>query len=113
LNTPGGSDGGVLDHLGERIAAIGGVDQRQFLGVVAQHVGDAFEEPRALERRGVAPGREGGLGRGDGGIDIGRAAICDRTERFTGAGIDGVGIAVGFRSVPLAAVKGVAMFGQN
>ncbi len=86
-------DGGVLDHLGERIAAIGGVDQRQFLGVVAQHSGDALQQPRPLERRRVAPGRERRLGRAHRGIDIGCAAIGDRAERFTGAGIDRVGVA--------------------
>ena len=101
-----------LDHLGEGIAAIGGVDHRQFLGVLAQHIGDALEHPRAFERRRVAPGRERRLGGGHRGVDIGCAAIGDRAERFTGAGIDGVGGAAGFRLVPFAAIEGVAMLGQ-
>ena len=105
-------DGRVLDHLGKRIAAIGGVDQRQFLGVVAQHIGDALEEPRAFERRRIAPGRERRLGRAHRGVDIGRAAIGDRAEQFTGAGIDGVGGAAGFGLVPFAAIEGVAMLRQ-
>ena len=105
-------DGRVAHHLGIGIAAIGGVDHRQFLGVLAQHIGDALQKPRAFERRRIAPSREGRLGRIHRGVDIGRAAIGDRPERFTGAGIDGVGGAAGFRLVPFAAVEGVAMLGQ-
>ena len=37
-----GGDSGVHHHLVHRIAAIGGVDQREFVGVLAQHIGDTF-----------------------------------------------------------------------
>jgi hypothetical protein len=48
--------------------------------VLAQHVGDALEQPRAFEWRRVAPAVEGFLRRTDGGIDIGGAAIGDRAR---------------------------------
>ena len=105
-------DRGVAHHLGIGIAAIGGVDHRQFLGVLAQHIGDALEQARTLERRRVAPGRERGLGRIHRGVDIGGAAIGHRPERLGRSGIDGVGAAAGDRLVPLAAVKGVAVLRQ-
>ena len=36
-------DGRVHHHLMNRIAAIGGVDHGEFVGVLAQYVGDALE----------------------------------------------------------------------
>ena len=87
-----GGDGRVHHHLVHRIAAIGGVDHRQFVGMLAQHVGDALEEARALERRRIAPAVEGFLRRADRGIDIGGAAIGDGPSDFAGAGIDRVDI---------------------
>jgi hypothetical protein len=95
-----------------RIAAVGGVDHGELVGVLAQHRGDALEQPRALERRRVAPAVERLLGRLYGGIDVVGAAVGDRAERFAGAGIDGVDVVAGLRLVPGAAIKGIAMLRQ-
>ena len=106
-----GGDGGVHHHLTHRIATVGGVDQRQFLGALAQHIGDALKEPRALERRRVAPTIEGFLRRADRGIDVVCAAIGDGAERLARAGIDRVDMAAGFRRMPGATVKRITMVG--
>ena len=105
-------NGRIHDHLVHRIAAIGGVDHRQLLGVLAQHVGDTLEQPRALEWRRVAPAVEGLFGRADRGLDIRGVAIGEGTKRLAGARIDRIDIAAGFRLVPFAAIEGVAMLGQ-
>src|SRR3984885_3957697 len=102
----------VAHHFGIGVAAIGGVDHRQLFGVLAQDIGDAFEQSRPFERRRVAPRRGCRLGRAHRRADIVGATFRDRTERFTGAGIDRIGGATGFRLVPFAAIEGVAMFGQ-
>ena len=76
------------DHLAHRIAAIGGVDHREFAGIVAQHCATRFRILRALERRHAPPFLEAGRGRGDGGLGVGGAAIGDLAEALAGAGID-------------------------
>jgi hypothetical protein len=103
----------VGEHLLDRIAAIGGIDHGEFAGVLAQDLRDPLEDARALQRRHAPPFAERGFGRRDRGIHVGRAAIRDLAERFTGAGIDGVGVAAVLRRMPLAAVIGVAMLGQG
>ena len=94
-----------LDHLGDRIAAVGGVDHRQLLRVLAQHLGD--RGAACLARSSGSTWRqllEGGLGRRDRGIHVGRARIGDLAERLAGAGIDRVGLAARLRRMPRAAV---------
>jgi hypothetical protein len=97
----------------ERVAAIGGIDQRQLFGVLAQDGGDALEHPGSLERRHVAPFGERRLGRGHGGIDVIGAAIGHGSKRLAGTGIDRIRMTAGFRLVPFAAVIGAAVLGQD
>ena len=65
----------------DRIAAVGGIDHRELLRVLAQHLGDALEHLGALERQHVAPFLECGLGGGHRRIDVGGAGVRDLAER--------------------------------
>ena len=107
-----GRDHGVAHHLAHRIAAIGGVDHGQFVGIVAQHLRDAPQDLGALERQHAPPFLERRGGRGDRGVDVGCAAIGDLAEDSRRYRADAVGIAAVLRLVPGAAVIGVAMLGQ-
>ena len=73
-------DGCVHHHLMHGIAAVGGVDHREFVGVFPQDRGDALEQARALERRRVAPAVERLLRRLHGSVDVVGAAIGERAE---------------------------------
>ena len=106
-------DHGVAHHFTHRIAAIGGIDHRKLAGIVAQHLCDALQDLRALERQHAPPFLEGRGCRSDSRFRVGRAAIGDFAKAFAGAGRDAFGIAAVFRLVPLPAVIGVAMLGQR
>jgi len=63
-----------------RIAAVGGVDHRQLVGILAQDRGDALEDTRAFERWRVAPTVERLLGHLHRRVDVVGAAISERAE---------------------------------
>ena len=103
---------GVADHLGDRIAAVGGVDHRELLRMLAQHRRNALEHLGALERQHVAPVLECGLRGGDRRIDVGGAASATLPSDFARARIDRVGLAARQRRMPGAAIVAAAVLGQ-
>ena len=71
----------------DRIAAVGGIDHREFAGVLTQHFGDAPQHLGALERQHVPPLLECGFCGSNRGVDIGGAGICDLAERLPVPGL--------------------------
>src|SRR6478735_1556051 len=55
--------------------AISGIDHREFIAILAQHVGDRAQHLRPFERQHAPPLAESGLGRGDGRLRVGRRAV--------------------------------------
>ena len=68
----GGRDLRVHLHCTHGIAAVGGVQQRQFPRMQPHAARGLPQQRRALQGRGLGPGREGGLRRGDRGVDLRR-----------------------------------------
>jgi hypothetical protein len=105
----GRADLGIAHHLGIGIAAIGGIDHRELVAVLAQHVGDGAQHLGTLERRHAPPLAERGLGRRNGGFRIRHSAVHHLAEALAGAGADGLDVAPRFRLLPFAGVVGIAM----
>ena len=82
------------------IAAVGGIDHRQFVGVLAQDLRDPPQDFGALERQHAPPFRECRLCRGDRSIDVVGAGFGDLAERLSSAGADRIDKAAGLRLVP-------------
>ena len=81
----------VADHLRDRVAAVGGIDHRELVGVAAQDRAIRRRICARSQRRHVAPFREGRLRPLRPRHRCRRRRIGDLAERCPGAGIDGVG----------------------
>ena len=68
----------------------------------AEPLGEALDELAPLGRRGLRPGLEGGLGRGDGPVDVVGGALGDAAHHLLGGGVDDVDRAGAGRRHPLA-----------
>lgn len=109
----GGGDHRVADHFLDWVAAVGGIDHREFVGVLAQNFRNPPQDFCPFERQHTAPFRKRGFRRGHGGIDILGPGIGNLSERLARAGADRVDEAAGLRLVPGAAVVGAAIFRQH
>ena len=98
----------VAAHLGDRVAAVARIEQRELVRVLAQLRGDRAHDRRALERLRRAPRGERRVGGRDGGVDVARVRFRARAERPAGGRIDRVAVAA-VRRVPRTAVEEVAM----
>ncbi len=99
----------VPHHLGEGIAAIGGIDHGELVAVLAQDLGDRAQHLGTFERRHPAPFLERGLGRGDGSFGVGHRAVDHLAQRLAGSGADGVDVTFGLGLLPLAGIIGITM----
>jgi len=81
-------------RIRQDLAMLGGDDRGQIACVAFQQFLELEHHPRAIQRRGVGPGRECGGGGIDGGADI--IGRCQRhaSGDLAGGGIEDVGIAV-------------------
>jgi hypothetical protein len=76
-----------LGHEAVRLAGIDTLQHRDIVGMVFDRVGDAMEQFLPRRRRHVAPGFEGGRGRGCGAVDVfGIAARHRRQHRAVDRG---------------------------
>ena len=108
----GGGDHRIADHLLDGIAAVGGVDHRELVGILAQDFAASPQDFCTLERQHMPPFGECGLCHGHRRIDVLGAGVGDLTERLSRAGVDRVGVAARHRLVPGAAIIGAAIFRQ-
>jgi hypothetical protein len=97
-----GDAGGDLDDLhaaldlagrvGYDLAVLGGDDPGQLVAVALQQLQEPEHHPGPLDGGGVAPGRVGGPGRLDGGVDVLAGGVGDLGALLTGGRVvDGAG----------------------
>jgi hypothetical protein len=60
--------------VGEDLAVLGGDEVGQFVAVLVEQFQELEHDARAADRRGVGPGREGGLRGRDRGVHVGLGA---------------------------------------
>jgi hypothetical protein len=63
--------------VGHDLAVLGGDDPGQLVPVALEQLQEPEHHPGPLDHRGVAPGRVGGLGRLDGGVDVVAGGVGD------------------------------------
>ncbi len=98
--------GGVVhvdERVGEQLAHLAGLEQREIVGALTDLVGDIVEQPRALGGEGTRPGPfiEGLAGRGYRAPGVGETALGHHREGLFGRRVDDfVGLAA-LRAGPL------------
>lgn len=92
----------LADGLGQRLALVEHHAAADLLGLAAGEIGEAAENPAAVERRGFLPVLEGALGGGDGGGEIGVGRMRQMADDRAGGGI-------GHRVLPLGPVDPAAV----
>ena len=70
-------NGGVTAHFCVRVAAIGRIDQRQFITMATQQCGDLLQDPGALQRHHITPFSETLARLCDDTVDIGPTGVCN------------------------------------
>jgi hypothetical protein len=75
-------------RIGQHLAVFGGDQGGDLVGIFFEQDFQLAHHTRALERRRVAPGGEGGFGRGDGGFHRGLAGQGHAGGRLAGGGVE-------------------------
>ena len=74
--------------IGQHLAVLGGDHRSDLVGVFFEQHFELAHHAGALQRRCVAPGREGGFGRGNGGFHRGLARQGHAGGRLAGGGVE-------------------------
>lgn len=89
--------------IGEHLAVLARDGGGQGIVMLVEQFLELEQDARALERRGLGPGRRGGVGGGHGGIHLGLAAQQHLCRHGAGGGVEHIGAARGGAGMALSA----------